>query len=323
MRFFPIRSSDGELQVSRVILGTTHFGTKVTDNVTFDILDRYAALGGTTIDTARVYGDWGNTGNAASERVVGQWLRECGRRSDFVLITKGAHHRIERPIKPRVTPDCIRGDLELSLENIGGGIDLYLLHRDDPSVPVAEIMPVLHEYVKSGDIRAIGCSNWSRERMDEANRFAETHSMTPFSANEIQWSLAMLDRETLDKLFGSDVFGVNAGEYHKYLHSDISLLSFTSIAWGYFTKLIEGTESPYIAALESAENRRRADVVRKWCKQTSLSPAAIAVSYITSHPFIRAAACVGCSNTEQVSDFMAAGDVVLPRAFFEEIGDTE
>ncbi len=190
-------------------------------------------------------------------------------------------------------------------------------------MPVAEIMPVLHEYVKSGDIRAVGCSNWSRERMDEANRYAGEHSLTPFSANEIQWSLAMLDRETLDKLFGSDVFGVNAGEYHKYLHSDIPLLSFTSLAWGYFTKLLEGTESPYIAALESPENRRRSEIVRKWSKQTGLSPAAIAVAYITSHPYLNAAACVGASNPEQVADFMAASDVVLPRAFFEEIGDTE
>lgn len=320
MRYIDIAAAEGTLRASRIILGTTHFGTRVPEKEAYAIMDKFAELGGNTIDTARVYGDWSNTGNAASEAVVGKWLRENKQHSDFVLITKGAHPRIGNPVIPRVKPVCIREDIELSLKNIGRTIDLFLLHRDDPSVPVSEIMPALHEYVKAGSIRAIGCSNWSAERKDEANRFATEHSLTPFTASEIQWSLAHINREMLTRLFGSDVFGISAGEYKKYRHSDTPLLSFTSIAWGFFTRLLEGAPLPQ-SGLDTPENLRRAEIVRKWNLQTGKSATALAVSYITSHPYINAAACVGCSNKEQVSDFMTAGDLVLPKEFFLEIDD--
>jgi aryl-alcohol dehydrogenase-like predicted oxidoreductase len=319
MRYIQIPSGTGCIQASRVILGTTHLGTRIPDRDSCRLMDRYAELGGNTIDTARVYGDWSNTGNAASERIVGSWLRESGRRDSFVLITKGAHHRIQEPIVPRVNPDCIREDLELSLKNVGTHIDLYLLHRDDPSVPVSEIMPVLDKYVKAGYLRAIGCSNWTAERMDEANRFARENGLTPFSASEIQWSLAYINREMLHRIFDPTVLGINAGEYHKYIDKDIPLLSFTSIAWGYFTRLLDGEEPRYADVLNTTENKRRAEVVRKWSKLTGMSAAAISVAYITSHPAINAAACVGCSNTDQISDFMTAADFTLPKEFFDEL----
>jgi len=321
MRYIQIPSGTGDIQASRIILGTTHLGTRIPDRDSCRLMDRYAELGGNTIDTARVYGDWSNTGNAASERIVGRWLRESGRRDSFVLITKGAHHRFQETIVPRVNPDCIREDLELSLKNFGSHIDLYLLHRDDPTVPVSEIMPVLDRYVKAGDLRAIGCSNWTAERMDDANRFARENSLTPFSASEIQWSLAYIGREMLYRIFDPTVLGINAGEYQKYIGKDVPLLSFTSIAWGYFTRLLDGEEPRYAEVLNTAENKRRAEIVRKWSKLTGMSAAAISVAYITSHPTINAAACVGCSSTDQVSDFMTAGDFTLPKEFFDEIND--
>jgi len=320
MRYIDIQSQRETISASRIILGTTHFGTRISDKDTYRIIDEFADNGGNTIDTARVYGDWANTGNAASERTVARWLRDSGRRNHFVLITKGAHHRVGKVIEPRVNPRAIREDIELSLKNIDSYIDIYLLHRDDPSVPVSEIMPVLDEYVKRGDIRAVGCSNWTAERRDEANNFSEENGLAQFAASEIQWSLAHIDRDMLYKLFDNTVHGIDAGEYSKYEDSGFPLFAFTSIAWGYFGKLLGGTEPSYSEILNTEENLRRAEVVKKWSAQTGMSPVAISVAYITSHPHINAAACVGASNPEQVRDFMSASDLTLPQEFFDEIG---
>lgn len=320
MRYIQIAASGGDLQVSRIVLGTTHFGTGINVPDSYAIMDKFAELGGNSIDTARVYGDWANTDNAASEKTVGQWIKRTGRRNDYILITKGAHHRIQKPIVPRVNRDSIKNDIELSLKNIDSHIDLYLLHRDDPTVPVSDIMPILDGYVKSGDIRSIGCSNWTVDRLDEANRFANDNGLTPFAASEIQWSLAHINRESLVNLFDHTVVGINAGEYNKYLGKNIPLFSFTSIAWGYFTRLLAGEEPRYSDLLNTPENRRRADIVEKWSKSTGMSATAIAVAYITSHPSINAAACIGASKPSQVDDFMSAADFTLPQEFFDEIG---
>jgi len=319
MRYIKTPAAPQSVELSRIILGSTHFGTKIPDDEVFRIIDRFADFGGTAIDTARVYGDWQNTGNAASERVVGQWLKNSGKRNRFTLITKGAHYRLATPFTSRVKPECIIEDIELSLKNLGFPIDLYLLHRDDPTVPVEEIMPVLDRYVKAGDIRAIGASNWTHERIDEANNFAGENGFARFVASEIQWSLAHIDSEALPKMLGVGVKGVNAGECEKYMNSDIPLLAFTSITWGYFSKLLNGQQSLHHEELSTPENLRRAEIVRKWSEKTGASATAISVAYIASHPQINAAACVGASNGEQVADFMAAADLVLPQEFFDEI----
>jgi aryl-alcohol dehydrogenase-like predicted oxidoreductase len=229
-----IRSSAGEFPASRIILGSTYFGDRVSEDKAQAIMTRYADLGGTTIDTARLYGDFAQDGRPGSEGAIGRWFRESGRRSQFTLITKGGHPSMGPAMTSRISPDCIRDDIERSLLTLGTPIDLYFLHRDDPTVPVSQILPVLHEYVWSGDIRAIGASNWRQERIREANTYAREHALTPFTATQIQWSLAVLDRPMLNKCFDSTVEGVYSA--FKAMDNDLPLLAFTSLAWGFFGK---------------------------------------------------------------------------------------
>jgi len=325
VRYLEIASAGPELKASRIVLGTTHFGSRVPEIEVFRIMDRYADLGGNTIDTARVYGDWEDTGNAVSERVCGNWLRGLGSdRGKFILATKGGHYRIKSRHISRVTPEDIRTDIEKSLENLKTYIDIYFLHRDDPQMPVEKIMPVFDEYIRSGDILALGASNWKRERIDEANRFCKENGLQPFTVSEIQWSLARLDENTLPLAFGSDntLCGMEAGEYRKYAQGDLPIFCFTSIAWGFFGKYISGKGSmPGEAikkACETPENFRRLDIVRRWSEKTGLSPITLSVAYLTGHR-LPAAALVGCSRIEQLDELMAASDYVPDPEFYREI----
>src|SRR5690606_23154974 len=112
------------------------------------LLNQVFELGGNTIDTAHVY----SGGN--SERIIGRWMQARGNREQVVVITKGAAHSQDRR---RMTPFDIASDLFDSLARLQTDyIDLYLLHRDDPHVPVEPVIDALNEHLRAGRIHAIG-----------------------------------------------------------------------------------------------------------------------------------------------------------------------
>ena len=138
-----------ELPLSRLALGTLGFSLRTRDR-DYALFDAWLEAGGTVIDTAHVYED----GDA--ERVLGRWLADRpGARERIVLVTKGAHPDGDRR---RVTPADIAADLRDSMERLGGPVDLYLLHRDDPEVEVREIVDALDAHRRAGEIRAFGVS---------------------------------------------------------------------------------------------------------------------------------------------------------------------
>lgn len=125
-------------EVGRLVLGTTWFDP-FEPGAAADVLDAFAELGGTVIDTAENYG------RGKSELVIGRWLRQTGRRDRIVILSKGAH-----PYDgvSRVDPASIHEDLMGSLERLGvETIDIYLLHRDDETVAVGPILEALNEHL--------------------------------------------------------------------------------------------------------------------------------------------------------------------------------
>src|SRR5207248_5002422 len=170
------------LDLSRLVLGSMVFSLEALD-LSYDLIETWLELGGNIIDTAHVY----SGGN--SERAMGRWFQERGRRDDVLVLTKGAHHNADRR---RVTPEDITCDLRDSLARMKTEmIDLYLLHRDDPDVPVGPIVEALEEHRRAGRIRAYGGSNWSTARLEEANAYARAHGLQGFIASSPNLSLAV------------------------------------------------------------------------------------------------------------------------------------
>ncbi|NQT52881.1 aldo/keto reductase, partial [bacterium] len=154
--------------VSRLVLGTMIINAGEMER-SAALLDDAVAVGCTTLDTAHVYGG----GN--SERAIGQWMDARGNRDAIVVLSKGAHPNQDRR---RVTPFDIAADLHDSLARLRSDyIDLYLLHRDDPDVPVGPIVEALNEHRAAGRIRAFGGSNWTHTRIAEANAYADAHGL--------------------------------------------------------------------------------------------------------------------------------------------------
>lgn len=167
--------------VARLVLGSMIVNTQDRER-SFALLDAVFALGGNTIDTAHVYAG----GN--SERAIGEWMEARGNREQVVILTKGCHHNADRK---RVTPFDLACDLHDSLARLRTDyVDLYLLHRDDPALPVGPIVEALNEHHAAGRIRAFGGSNWTHTRIAEANAYAEAHNLRPFTVSSPNYGLA-------------------------------------------------------------------------------------------------------------------------------------
>ena len=211
--------------VARLIQGTVMIGSSKLD-YSFGLLDDILALGGNTFDAAHVYG------NGDNERTLGRWLEARGVRDQVVVITKGAHHNQDRQ---RVTPFDISADLHDSLARLRiDSIDLYLLHRDDPSVPVGPIMEVLNEHLAAGRIHAFGGSNWSHARIKEANDYAAARGLTPFAVASPHFSLAIQVEEPWDNCIS--LTGENGAAARRfYAENGMPLLTWSSLAGGFFS----------------------------------------------------------------------------------------
>lgn len=299
----------GELSLSTRILGTDYFGTNVPRDAAFALMDAYYAGGGRTLDTARMYAGWLPGGDGASEKTIGAWFRSSGLRKEITLITKGGHgDKSDNGVGHLHRADLCRHMSE-SLENLGVAPDLYLLHRDDPSVEICEIMETLGEFVRKGCTRAVGVSNWRPGRIREAMAYAAAHGLPPIACSEIQWSLAYSDPVMQGD--ASIVCMDREGDAF-YRETGMPVLSFSSQAKGFFARGASGAPQNAKATdrFDCPLNRGRLARVIELARQKQVSVTAVVLAYITSAPF-PAAALIGCKSPEQVADSLAFCDFTL------------
>jgi len=161
------------IEVAPLALGGNVFGWTADEATSFDILDAFVAEGGDIVDSADVYSAWvpGHQGGE-SETVIGNWLkRDPAKRDKVVIATKVGFFE-------GLAPDKIAAACDASLRRLGiETIDLYYHHKDDPNVPLAESLGAMDALVKAGKVRAIGLSQYSAERLDEAMRAAEANGL--------------------------------------------------------------------------------------------------------------------------------------------------
>jgi len=295
--------------ISRLVQGTVMVNSRQLEQG-FALLDDVFALGCTAFDTAHVYGSGDN------ERSVGRWVNERGLREGVVIIGKGAHHN---PDRKRVTPFDITADIHDSLARFRfGHIDLYLLHRDDPAVPVGPIVEVLNEHLAAGRIHAFGGSNWTHARIQAANEYAQARGLTPFVASSPNFSLADQVKEPWpDCVSISGAQGQAAREW--YAAEGMALFTWSSLAGGFFSGRFRRdnleTFETYFDRLcvESycyEDNFRRLDRAQVLAGEKGLTVPQIAMAYVMSQP-LNVFALVGCQNGDEFRANLEAATVRL------------
>ncbi|MEI9948479.1 MAG: aldo/keto reductase [Pseudomonadota bacterium] len=149
----------GALSVSLVGLGCNNFGIRLDQARTTEVVNAALEAGIDFFDTADVYG------GTHSEEFLGRAL--AGRRERAVIATKFGLPLDEQ--RKGASPAYVRRAAEDSLRRLGTDrIDLYQLHRPDPTVPIADTLGALDDLVKQGKVREIGASNFSVAQIREA-----------------------------------------------------------------------------------------------------------------------------------------------------------
>jgi aryl-alcohol dehydrogenase-like predicted oxidoreductase len=168
------RVGTSDLEVAPLALGGNVFDWTADEKASFAVLDAFVDAGGTMIDTADVYSAWvpGHEGGE-SEALIGGWLkRDPARRDKVVIATKVGFldgKIVDGEYVAALQPDVIARACDASLRRLGiDCIDLYYQHRDNPAVPLVDSLDAFDKLRRAGKIRAIGLSNFTAERVDEA-----------------------------------------------------------------------------------------------------------------------------------------------------------
>lgn len=162
-------------------MGMSEFYGATDEATSIATLDRARELGVTFWDTADVYGPHTN------EQLLGRYLAATGCRADITLATKfGIERNVDDPTYRGLNgrPEYVRASCDASLARLGvDHIDLYYLHRPDPTIEIEETFGAMGELVAAGKVRFLGISEAA------PNTIRRAHAESPVSAVQSEWSL--------------------------------------------------------------------------------------------------------------------------------------
>jgi len=287
----PVARVDGsDRKFSKLVLGCDNRDTLAEGAI---VWDAWWEAGGNSFDTGFVYG------GGLHETVLGQWLTARGLNDDANIIVKGGH-------TPYCLPQAIKAQLDISLERLQiSHAPIYILHRDNPDVPVGEFMAALHDLRNAGKIGALGASNWTPERVKEANAFALANGMQPFTILNNNLSLAVME-----KPIWPGCVTANTPQTLAFLReTGMAHLSWSSQARGFFVDtsdrhpLPEGTEpEAFFGGPQNAERRDRAKIL---AAEKGVSANAIALAWVLHQKFATFA-LIGARTTGEIATSIAA-----------------
>ena len=258
-----------DVPVSRLVMGCDNQQTLAHASAMFD---HFFAAGGNTFDTGYIYG------GGLQERLLGRWIANRGVRDQVAIIAKGAH-------TPHCDPDSIQRQLTESLERLGTDhADLYFMHRDNLDIDVSEFVDVLDAEVRAGRIRTFGGSNWSPERIDAANAYAESAGKHGFSLLSNHFGLA----EAYDVPWDGCRHVTDAASKQWLTERQIPLFPWSSQARGFFTgraRPDDRSDSELVRCYYSDDNFERLRRAEELGQQFGVAATAIALAYVLHQPF--------------------------------------
>ena len=295
---------------SVIALGSVPFGATMSEAQSFEFMDAFREMGGTFIDTARVYGDFARDIPGLAEETIGRWLSARHNREEMVIGTKGGHPRLQTMHTGRLDRESLLSDMSDSLTALRTDyVDIYWLHRDDLSLPVGEILETLNLFVEKGQARLLGASNWTWQRIAEANEYAEKHGMAGFAANQPQFSQArqmVVEDDTLVQMDGP------THAFHE--RTGLPCVCFSSQAKGFFIKLhdqgLKGMPDKARRRFDSPENMAVYERLCALSRETGHSVGALQLAYLTGQSF-DTYPIAGASRIEQVLALREAADLTL------------
>ncbi len=282
------RRKVGSLEVSLTGLGCNNFGWRIDATQSARVVDAALDAGINFFDTADIY-DKGH-----SEEFLGRAL--AGRRREVIIATKFGMKFDET--RQGARPEYVRQAAEDSLRRLGTDyIDLYQLHQPDPNTPIDDTLGALHELVRAGKVREIGCSNFSAAQIREAE---DVPGGAGFVSVQNQYSLFHRDPE--------------AEVLSECLRFDLAFLPFFPLANGLLTgKYRRGQPLPKGSRADAGfgpkvftpENLDKVERLIRFAEGRGHSLLELAFSWLAAQPTV-ASVIAGATSPEQVKANAAA-----------------
>ena len=284
------------------------FGVETDEPAAHEQLDRYAAAGGTFIDTADVYG------GGKSEEIIGRWLarRPAGITEPMVVATKGRFGLDESVNGAGLSARHLTRALDMSLRRLGlDAVDLYQLHAFDPLTPLEETLRTLDGFVRAGKIRYYGLSNFTGWQLTKMVHLARALNIAGPVTLQPQYSL--LVREIEWEIVPA---ALDAG---------LGLLPWSPLGGGWLSGKYQRDARPSGATrlgddpnrgMEAYDRRGTPrtweviDAVRKVADERGVSMAEIALAWVTGRPAVTST-ILGARTVEQLAGNLRAAGLRL------------
>jgi len=289
------------LTVSRLCLGTMNFGWQLDEADSHAILSRAADAGIFFVDTADMYGRVDYEGT--SERFIGSWLAQTGRRDEIVLATKVYAPMSERPNDRGLSARHIVAACEASLRRLGvDWIDLYQMHHVDRATPWEEIWQAMELLVAQGKIRYVGSSNFAGWHLARAQAAADRRHLLGVVSEQCRYNLLARHVE-LEVVPAAMELGIGILPY--------SPLHFGALS-GALRKIRDGETGRSVQHAPERVEPHRAAVTgyEKLCAGLGLAPTTVALAWLLSRPGVTAP-IIGPRSPGQLDDALAALDTDL------------
>ena len=300
------------LDVSVITLGCMSWGDPARGGHPW-VLDEDAArgiirdaleAGITTFDTANVYS------GGSSEEFTGRALRELARREDVVIATK-VHGRMRPgPFGAGLSRKAILHEIDDSLRRLGTDyVDLYQIHRWDPTVPIEETMEALHDVVRAGKARYLGASSMWAWQFAKAQHVAAANGWTPFVSMQDHYNLLYREEER-------EMLPLCADQ-------GVGVLPWSPLARGRLTRgwdeeTARSETDQFGKSLYGDEDRPVVDAVTAVAERRGVPRARVALAWLLHQPVVTSP-IIGVTKPHHLADAVAAVDLVLSEEELEEL----
>lgn len=236
------------------------------------MFDDYIERGGNCFDTAFVYS------GGRCEKTLGQWVRNRDIRDQVIILGKGAH-------TPFCDPANLTEQLYVSLDRLGmDHLDIYMMHRDNESIPVGEFIDVMNEHQNAGRIGMFGVSNWTTARIQAANAYAAQKGVSPIRAVSNNFSLARMVQPVWAGCLAASV----DSERQWFEQHRLPLMPWSSQARGFFTDRAgedKRTDGELVRCWYSDDNFKRRARAIELAEKKGCLPIHIALAYVLNQKF--------------------------------------
>lgn len=291
------------IEIAPLVLGGNVFGWNVDRDTTFAILDRFLAAGFNAVDTADVYNRYApGLQGGESETLIGEWMKDRGVRDRVIVITKGGLPMGEG--MEGLSADYLPRACEASLERLQTDyIDIYMSHRADANVPIAQTLEAFQQLIDAGKIRHASASNYAAEELREAIE-AQGGKLASYLVLQPKYNL--MERSSyegpLEDLCAAEGLGV---------------IPYYGLAAGFLTgkyrseaDLGDRARANVVAGFLNERGFKVLDALDTVAARHGVTQAQIALAWLMARPSVTAP-IASATNLDQLEDIMASVEVQL------------